>query len=32
MEFCPTIEFCPFCGSSVKKGSNFCPYCSEKLE
>lgn len=25
------IEFCPKCGSSVKKGAKFCPYCQEKL-
>ena len=25
------IEFCPHCGSSIKKGEKFCPYCQEKL-
>ncbi len=25
------IEFCPHCGSSIKKGSKFCGYCSGKL-
>ncbi|NVM53701.1 MAG: zinc-ribbon domain-containing protein [Candidatus Helarchaeota archaeon] len=24
-------EFCPKCGSAIKKGSKFCPYCREKL-
>jgi hypothetical protein len=25
------IEFCPHCGSSIKKGEKFCPYCQEKI-
>jgi hypothetical protein len=25
------IEFCSKCGSAIKKGSKFCPYCQEKL-
>jgi len=24
------IEFCPHCGSSIKKREKFCPYCQEK--
>ena len=26
-----TTEFCSNCGSNIKKGAKFCPYCKKKL-